>query len=69
MQSKAVDGVILVASFGCGPDSLVTEIIQRRFARSDIPLMAIILDEHSSGTGLATRVEAFVDMLNWRDVS
>lgn len=69
MQQKAVDGIILVVSFGCGPDSLITEIIERRFAQSDIPLMAIILDEHSSGTGLATRVEAFVDMLNWRDVS
>jgi len=69
MGTKAVDGVILVASFGCGPDSLITEIIQRRFADSEIPLMSIVLDEHSSGTGLATRVEAFVDMLNWRDVS
>lgn len=69
MQRGAVDGIILIASFGCGPDSLITEIIQRRFAQANIPLMAIILDEHSSGTGLATRVEAFVDMLNWRDVS
>ena len=69
MGNRAVDGVIMVASFGCGPDSLITEIIERRFAQCDIPLMSIILDEHSSGTGLATRVEAFVDMLNWRDIS
>lgn len=68
MKRKAVDGIILVASFGCGPDSLITEIIERRFAQSEIPLMSIVLDEHSSGTGLVTRVEAFVDMLNWRDV-
>lgn len=67
LNSRAVDGVILVASFGCGPDSLITEIISRRFSDSPIPLMSIILDEHSSGVGLATRVEAFVDMLNWRD--
>lgn len=67
LHSRAVDGVILVAFFGCGPDSLITEIISRRFAESSIPLMSIILDEHSSGVGLATRVEAFVDMLNWRD--
>lgn len=69
MGRQAVDGVVLVASFGCGPDSLITEIIQRRFSQSKIPLMSIILDEHSSGTGLATRIEAFVDMLNWRDIS
>lgn len=69
MQNQVVDGIILVASFGCGPDSLITEIIERRFAQSEIPLMSIILDEHSSGIGLLTRVEAFVDMLDWRDVS
>lgn len=64
----AADGVILVASFGCGPDSLIIEIIQQRFARFDIPLMCLTLDEHAADTGLVTRVEAFVDMLNWRDV-
>lgn len=69
LNNPAVDGVILVASFGCGPDSLITEIISRRFSHSPIPLMSIILDEHSSGVGLATRVEAFVDMLNWRDMA
>jgi predicted nucleotide-binding protein (sugar kinase/HSP70/actin superfamily) len=69
MQSQVVDGVILVASFGCGPDSLIKEIIERRFGESEIPLMSIVLDEHSSGAGLSTRIEAFVDMLNWRDVS
>lgn len=67
LQADAVAGVILVASFGCGPDSLVNEIIQQRFANSSIPVLSIILDEHSSGVGLATRLEAFVDMLYWRD--
>ena len=49
-------------------DSLIIEIIQQRFARFDIPLMCLTLDEHAADTGLVTRVEAFVDMLNWRDV-
>ena len=69
LNSRAVDGVILVASFGCGPDSLINELISRRFSASPLPLMSIILDEHSSGIGLATRVEAFVDMLNWREMA
>lgn len=67
LGEEIVDGVILLASFGCGPDSLINEVIERRFSSSPIPLMSIILDEHSSGIGLATRVEAFVDMLNWRE--
>jgi hypothetical protein len=28
--------------------------------------MTLTLDEHSGEAGLVTRVEAFVDMLNWR---
>lgn len=67
LKVKTVAGVILVASFGCGPDSLITEIIARRFSNSSLPLMAITLDEHSADTGLATRIEAFVDMLDWRE--
>lgn len=67
LRTRAVAGVILVASFGCGPDSLIMEIISRRFSSSSLPLMTITLDEHSADIGLVTRVEAFVDMLNWRD--
>ncbi|MTI94836.1 MAG: hypothetical protein FH749_05020 [Firmicutes bacterium] len=69
LRRRAVDGVIIVASFGCGPDSLITEIIERRFSQAGIPLMSIVLDEHSSGTGLITRLEAFTDMLHWRDAN
>lgn len=68
LESKAVDGVILVVSFGCGPDSLIKELIERRYGREGgLPLMSLILDEHASGTGMVTRLEAFTDMLSWRD--
>jgi predicted nucleotide-binding protein (sugar kinase/HSP70/actin superfamily) len=29
--------------------------------------MKLTLDEHSGEAGLVTRIEAFVDMLNWRE--
>lgn len=67
LDTGIVDGIILVVSFGCGPDSLIREIIETNFAHSALPLMSLIMDEHSSATGLATRVEAFIDMLCWRE--
>lgn len=62
-----VEGVIHIVSFGCGPDSMVGEIAERETRReSDLPYMVLTLDEHTAEAGLLTRLEAFVDMLQWR---
>ncbi|RJQ05466.1 MAG: hypothetical protein C4551_09505 [Bacillota bacterium] len=62
-----VDGVVHVVSFGCGPDSMVGEIAERETRRySDIPYLAVTIDEHTAEAGLVTRLEAFVDMLERR---
>ncbi|MDO8672394.1 MAG: acyl-CoA dehydratase activase-related protein [Dehalococcoidia bacterium] len=59
-----VDGLITVVAFGCGPDSVMLDVVQR-YAKglSDKPLMMLTIDEHAGEAGLVTRVEAFVDML------
>lgn len=57
------DGMILVTSFACGPDSLVGEVIKRRAAGQGVPFLLLTLDEHTAEAGLVTRLEAFVDML------
>jgi predicted nucleotide-binding protein (sugar kinase/HSP70/actin superfamily) len=59
-----VDGLICVVCFGCGPDSLMMDVIRRHGkTRPGKPLMTLIIDEHSGEAGLVTRIEAFVDML------
>lgn len=59
-----VDGIICIMCFGCGPDSLMVDVIHRAAkARGNRPIMNIILDEHTGEAGLVTRLEAFVDML------
>ncbi|HHT02102.1 MAG TPA: hypothetical protein GXZ96_05370 [Firmicutes bacterium] len=64
-----VDGVIHLTSFGCGPDSLVGEMIARWARRGKrVPFMSLSFDEHSGEAGLVTRLEAFVDMLKRRAV-
>lgn len=62
-----VDGVIGVMAFGCGPDSLMMDMVQRRASRMQAaPFMCLTLEEHTSETGVITRLEAFLDMIDRR---
>jgi len=58
-----IDGVISVMAFGCGPDSVMIELLQKAAKRAGKPYLNLVLDEHSSEGGLLTRLEAFVDMV------
>ncbi|MDP2953818.1 MAG: acyl-CoA dehydratase activase-related protein, partial [Chloroflexota bacterium] len=61
---QSVDGVISVVAFGCGPDSVMIDLLQRYAKRQHtIPYMSLTIDEHTAETGLVTRLEAFRDML------
>lgn len=67
MKRDDVDGVVYLTSFGCGPDSLITEIVRRELRPAgDQVLMEMVLDEHSAESGVRTRAEAFADMLRHR---
>lgn len=66
-DSRRFDGVIYLSSFGCGPESLIGELIARwARRRSGMPFMLLTIDEHSGAAGLITRLEAFIDMLRRR---
>ncbi|HBQ86352.1 MAG TPA: hypothetical protein DD811_07725 [Syntrophomonas sp.] len=60
-NTTLVDGIIYVACFGCGPDSLIGEIILRKIKHK--PFMMLTIDEHTGQAGMMTRLEAFCDML------
>lgn len=67
LTDPGIDGIIHLISFGCGPDSLVGELVERRAQRGrGFPFLLLTLDEHSGEAGLTTRLEAFVDTLEWR---
>lgn len=57
-----VDGVCVVVSMGCGPDSLVAEFMREETLARGVPFLELILDEHTGTAGLVTRVEAFVEL-------
>lgn len=58
-----VDGIILITTFPCGPDSLSNEMILRNVK---IPVTNIIIDDASGEAGLITRIESFIDILEER---
>ncbi len=62
-----IDGIIHVTAFGCGPDSLTNKFIEMEAKEhQNIPFMTLMLDEHTGEAGIATRLEAFVDMVKRR---
>jgi predicted nucleotide-binding protein (sugar kinase/HSP70/actin superfamily) len=64
LRRPDVDGVMLVEGFACGPDSIIGEIITREVVKEGSPpLTTLVLDEHTGEAGVATRVEAFVDLI------
>ncbi len=66
-QKGEIDGMICVTSFGCGIDSFVYDLIERKVRNEyEIPFIIMTVDEHSGEAGFNTRLEAFIDMLSWR---
>lgn len=61
LSKNSVDGVIFISSFPCGPDSLVNELAMRRI---DLPYLNIIIDDIDALTGIETRIESFIDILD-----
>lgn len=59
---NGVDAIVSVGSFGCGPDSLMVELLQRQARQQNKPFLNLVLDEHTAEVGLITRLEAFIDM-------
>ncbi|MDK2897206.1 MAG: hypothetical protein PWP04_1326 [Candidatus Atribacteria bacterium] len=68
-RDPKVKGLVHLVSFECGPDSLVGELIGRWVKKEEqsLPYLRLEIDEHTGEAGLVTRLEAFVDMMRWRD--
>lgn len=64
-----IAGVVTLAAFACGTDSLVSDLIQRRARKAGVPYLMLYLDEHTGAAGTITRLEAFIDMLQRRQTS
>lgn len=66
-ENEQLDGVIYLTSFGCGPESLVGELVERWAKRmANLPFMMLTIDEHTGEAGMVTRLEAFIEMIRRR---
>lgn len=63
MSTRLVDGIIYLIAFPCGPDSIIQTLIEKQARREGLPLMPLVIDEHSGEAGMITRLEAFLDQL------
>ena len=59
------DGIVLLTGFPCGPDSVVNEVIKREI--DDLPVLYLLLDGQDGMAGVETRIESFIDILNFRN--
>lgn len=64
LYKDKVDGIILISSFNCGPDSLVNEMIIRRV--KDKPVLNLIIDGQEGSAGMETRLESFLDIIKFK---
>ncbi len=67
LHKEYIDGIIYLSSFGCGLDSVLTYFVSKESANSHVPYMNLTLDEQTGEAGMNTRLEAFLDMMKWRD--
>lgn len=59
-------GVIELAPFTCMPEVIAMQALPAVSRDLNIPVLSLIIDEHSAEAGIRTRLEAFIDLLNYR---
>ena len=63
---SGVDGVIHIFPFTCMPELVAQTILTKVQKDLNIPILTLIIDEHTAGGGVETRLEAFIDLLERR---
>lgn len=59
-------GVVELAPFTCMPEIIAMQVLPTVSRELSIPVLSIIIDEHSAETGILTRLEAFIDILHYQ---
>jgi predicted nucleotide-binding protein (sugar kinase/HSP70/actin superfamily) len=64
-RDPAIRGVAYVTMFNCGFDAVLEDIVSRRILKGiSKPYLNLVIDEHSSNTNMATRLEVFTDIVH-----
>ena len=60
---EGFDGIIQIFPLTCMPEIVAASILPKVQEAYKVPIMTLIVDEHSGQAGVQTRLEAFVDLL------
>jgi predicted nucleotide-binding protein (sugar kinase/HSP70/actin superfamily) len=63
---EGYDGMVHLCPSGCMPEVSVRPILKRVSRDKDFPILEMSYDEHTCAVGIATRLEAFADVLRER---
>ena len=64
LHAKEYDGLVHLAPFTCMPEIVAQNIMPS--TKENIPVLTILCDEQIAKPGMLTRLEAFVDLLEYR---
>ena len=64
LHAEDWDGLVHLEPFGCVPEIMARNIMPS--TKEKLPVLNIILDEHTGKAGMVNRLEAFVDMIRRR---
>jgi predicted nucleotide-binding protein (sugar kinase/HSP70/actin superfamily) len=60
---EGFDGIIQIFPLSCMPEIVAASVLPKVQEAYKVPIMTLIVDEHTGQAGLQTRLEAFVDLL------
>jgi predicted nucleotide-binding protein (sugar kinase/HSP70/actin superfamily) len=63
---KRINGVVHIGPFNCTPEIVSQSILPHVSKNENIPVLSLVMDEHTGKAGLITRLEAFVDLIRRR---
>lgn len=65
INSDQIKGIVYLGMFNCGLDAFMEDIVSTRIINNSTkPYKYIVLDEHSSGSNIATSIELFAEVVN-----
>ena len=60
---EGFDGIIQIFPLSCMPEIVAASVLPKVQETYKVPIMTLIVDEHTGRAGMQTRLEAFVDLL------
>jgi len=66
---EGFDGIIQIFPLSCMPEIVAASVLPRVQEAYKVPIMTLIVDEHTGQAGMQTRLEAFVDLLERRTLT